>query len=81
MYLRVSNSGLPIPASALPTLFDPLTRASPSQEHGGASGMGLGLYICRCIAENHDGSISVDSNIDGTVFTVALPRRAVAESR
>jgi signal transduction histidine kinase len=72
--LDVSNEGNPIPERALPTLFDPLTRAGPSDRRGMAAGMGLGLYICRCIARAHKGTIGVTSSESGTRFTVCLPR-------
>lgn len=74
--LVVSNDGPPaIPADALPTLFDPLTRASSlSRRDGAAPGMGLGLYICRCIARAHSGTIEVESTEDGTMFRVQIPR-------
>lgn len=69
----VSNSGSKIPADALPTLFDPLTRARPLQtQHDGS--MGLGLYICRCIAQAHGGGITVESTDHKTIFTVHMPR-------
>jgi len=71
--LVVSNEGNPIPAHALPTLFDPLTRAGPADQRGTAAGMGLGLYICRCIASAHQGTIGVTSSESGTRFTVCLP--------
>jgi signal transduction histidine kinase len=73
--LTVSNTGTPIPARALPTLFDPLTRANLSTEpRRASSGVGLGLYICRCIASVHRGTIAVESNDKETVFTVTIPR-------
>ncbi|SDC95599.1 sensor histidine kinase [Paraburkholderia lycopersici] len=76
--LGVSNGGPPIPATALPTLFDPLTRVNPSPKHGRASsGVGLGLYICRCIAHAHQGTIEVESDEGGTVFTAKIPRLPV----
>jgi signal transduction histidine kinase len=76
--LTVSNEGPPIPATALPTLFDPLTRANPSAEHKRASsGIGLGLYICRCIVHAHHGTIGVESNENATVFTATIPRLPV----
>ncbi|MEM5340201.1 HAMP domain-containing sensor histidine kinase [Paraburkholderia azotifigens] len=71
--LVVSNEGNPIPERALPTLFDPLTRAGPADRRGTAAGMGLGLYICRCIASAHQGTIGVASSGNGTSFTVCLP--------
>ncbi|WP_230939014.1 sensor histidine kinase [Burkholderia vietnamiensis] len=39
--LVVSNEGNPIPERALPTLFDPLTRAGPADRRGTATGTGL----------------------------------------
>ncbi|KAA1007794.1 sensor histidine kinase [Paraburkholderia panacisoli] len=75
MTLIVSNAGNPIPAAALPTLFDPLTRASTSHRQSGtSSSMGLGLYICRSIARAHNGTIQAESTEGGTSFTVHIPR-------
>jgi signal transduction histidine kinase len=73
--LVVSNEGNPIPARALPTLFDPLTReTSSTRRNGASSNMGLGLYICRCIAHAHNGTIQVESSESGTRFIVSIPR-------
>lgn len=73
--LVVSNAGNPIPASALPTLFDPFTRSNLSAaQRGTGAGMGLGLYICRCIARAHEGTIRVESSERGTSFTLQIPR-------
>ncbi|WP_429556982.1 sensor histidine kinase [Paraburkholderia youngii] len=69
----VANEGNPIPERALPTLFDRLTRANPPNRGGPAAGIGLGLYICRCIAAAHHGTISVKSSEQGTSFTVQMP--------
>lgn len=71
--VAVSNEGNPIPQSALPTLFDPLTRSGTPNRSGTAAGMGLGLYICRCIAMAHRGTIGVESSDRGTRFTVCMP--------
>ncbi len=73
MTIAVSNEGNPIPPSAFPTLFDPLTRAQQPNQSRGAAGIGLGLYICRCIVEAHRGTIDVQSSEHGTTFTVRLP--------
>ncbi|MFT4172805.1 MAG: sensor histidine kinase [Rhodocyclaceae bacterium] len=73
--VAVTNWGSPIPAAALPTLFDPLTRADASPGNQGASaGVGLGLYICRCIVEAHRGTIGVASDENETTFTARIPR-------
>ncbi|KIG09953.1 sensor histidine kinase [Caballeronia concitans] len=78
--LAVCNAGSPIPPNALPTLFDPLTRAGPSPgQRRAASGMGLGLYICRCIARAHGGTIDAESDERGTIFTVQVPRSPSAQ--
>ncbi|MCO5397631.1 sensor histidine kinase [Ralstonia soli] len=78
MTIVVSNEGNPIPKSAFPTLFDPLTRATLPDRSGAAAGMGLGLYICRSIAQAHHGTITVQSSERGTTFTVQIPRSVSA---
>ena len=77
MTIAVSNQGNPIPPSAFPTLFDPLTRAQRPDQSGGAAGIGLGLYICRCIVEAHRGTIDVQSSEHGTTFIVRIPYSGV----
>jgi signal transduction histidine kinase len=67
--LQVHNGGRPIPETALPTLFEPYTRASKRE-----GGVGLGLYIVDQITRNHEGTVAVESTVDaGTTFTVRLP--------
>ncbi|MDO9018679.1 MAG: PAS domain-containing sensor histidine kinase [Deltaproteobacteria bacterium] len=69
--LTVQNHGPPIRQSLLPTLFEPY--------HGDerSKGLGLGLYIVCEIVRAHGGVITVRSEAgEGTLFTVALPRRA-----
>ncbi|MEZ0267829.1 MAG: ATP-binding protein [Phycisphaerae bacterium] len=77
--LSVHNGGRPIPASALPTLFDPLVRGTvaDSPAHRRPGSIGLGLYIVREVATAHGGTIDVTSTADaGTTFTLCLPRAA-----
>ncbi|WP_186136796.1 sensor histidine kinase [Burkholderia gladioli] len=76
--LIVFNEGDPIPEDRLPTLFEPLTRSETPDRRGSAAGMGLGLYICRCISSAHGGTIEVASSDDGPTFTVLLPRSSPA---
>jgi len=70
--LVVANDGPPIPAPALPSLFDRFTRgeASRSREHGTS---GLGLAIVRAVVDAHGGSVRVTSEPGRTAFTVTLP--------
>jgi signal transduction histidine kinase len=75
--IEVRNQGKPIPADALPTIFDPLVRVSNAQEHKQRypGSIGLGLYIAREVVAAHGGTINVNSSPEtGTVFTVRLPR-------
>ncbi|QIE29665.1 sensor histidine kinase [Caballeronia sp. SBC2] len=73
--VAVANEGKPIPKHLTGRIFDPLTRTySPPERRGTAAGVGLGLYICRCIAHAHGGAIAVESADTATVFTVTLPR-------
>ncbi|HET7785540.1 MAG TPA: ATP-binding protein [Myxococcales bacterium] len=68
--LETWNGGQPIPAEVVPHLFEPGRRDARS------SGLGLGLFIVQQIVLAHGGHMEVRSDAEGTVFTVALPRRA-----
>ncbi|GJH13075.1 sensor histidine kinase [Caballeronia novacaledonica] len=73
--IAVSNAGDPIPDHAKRALFDPLMRTyTPPERRGSAAGLGLGLYVCDCIAKLHHGKIEVESSAHVTTFTVELPR-------
>lgn len=66
MTLVVSNEGNPIPENALPTLFDPLRRASLPNSNGPVAGIGLGLYTCR-------GNAVADQGTSGVSRSAKLP--------
>lgn len=71
--LSVRDSGIGISPEHLPHLFDRFYKidTARSRQRGG---VGLGLSICRWIAEAHGGSISVESAPDqGSTFSVSLP--------
>jgi len=71
--IRVSDTGLGIPSRDLPRIFERFYRVdrARSRETGGT---GLGLSIVKHVAENHGGSVSVDSELGrGTTFEVRLP--------
>jgi signal transduction histidine kinase len=71
--LSVHNAGTPIPAAAIPVLFQPFRRGV--LEDKSPRGLGLGLYIADQIVRAHAGTISVESSeTEGTTFTVRLPR-------
>jgi hypothetical protein len=72
--VQVKNRGPTIPAEALPTLFDPLSRGPMPDPADGTNHMGLGLFIAREIVKAHRGDIQVRSGAGETVFTVRLPR-------
>jgi two-component system cell cycle sensor histidine kinase PleC len=68
----VVDTGVGIPASALPRLFEKFSQV----DRGGRNrpGTGLGLVISKGLIEAHGGSISVSSTEgDGTTFTFTLP--------
>lgn len=75
--LVVHNHGTPIPAEALPTLFDPFRRGAQAKGRGS----GLGLFIVYELSTAMGGRVDVESGWNGTTFTVRLPRepRPVSE--
>lgn len=70
--LTITTHSNPVPADQLERIFDRLHRLddSRSSETGGA---GLGLAICKRIAELHGGTIQAARTKDGTEFTIRLP--------
>jgi two-component system, OmpR family, manganese sensing sensor histidine kinase len=72
--VRVCDTGMGIPAEALPHLFDRFYRVDPARTatvSDVSSGSGLGLAIVRSIVTSHQGELSIDSQIDvGTTVTV-----------
>jgi signal transduction histidine kinase len=71
--IAVEDSGIGIPAADLPRIFERFSRAS-NVDHKRFHGMGLGLFICRGIVEEHGGRIWVESEVgNGSTFHVGLP--------
>jgi signal transduction histidine kinase len=69
--LTVTDRGPGIPADERHRIFE---RFYQAQGGLSGSGMGLGLYVCRQIVEQHGGSIAVETPPDGgTRFVVVLP--------
>jgi signal transduction histidine kinase len=73
--LRVSDTGIGIAVGDLPHIFDRFWRADSARTRTGERpGAGLGLAICKWIAEAHGGKIEASSRPGrGTTFTVTLP--------
>jgi len=72
--LVVADDGIGIPAEDLPTLARPFARGSRRART--FSGMGIGLYLARLVAEGHGGTIALASPGEdkGTTVTMTLPR-------
>ena len=66
-----TNYGYVIPADELPLLFNKFYRVEQSRSTT-TGGTGLGLAIAKEIVDMHGGTISVSSDLNGTVFTVKL---------
>jgi len=71
----VRNSGEPVPAEAVPTLFEPFKRLGADRVRtAGRGGVGLGLAIVRSIVLAHQGTISAQPrSAGGLEIKVALP--------
>ncbi len=76
--LSVADSGIGIPASFLPLVFDRFSQrdSSTTRAHGG---LGLGLAICKQLVELHGGTIRATSAGEGhgSTFVVELPVSAM----
>ena len=71
--ITVEDSPPGVPADALPRLFEPLFRVDEARDRA-SGGSGLGLAVCRAIADAHGGSISSKrSKLGGLLVEVKLP--------
>lgn len=72
--ISIQDSGIGIPTEDIPHLFQKFYRVdnSDTREIGGT---GLGLYLCRRLAEVMGGQIKVESEYKkGSTFSLVLPR-------
>ncbi len=69
--ISVTNYGYVIPADELPLIFNKFYRVEQSRSTQ-TGGTGLGLAIAKNIVDMHGGTITVASDLNGTVFTVKL---------
>ena len=75
--VEVQDRGIGLPPAAADRIFEPFSRASNAEDRQ-ITGMGLGLYICRNIVEQHRGRIWARSEGEGhgTTISVWLPDAA-----
>ncbi|MBI4966426.1 MAG: PAS domain S-box protein [Desulfomonile tiedjei] len=64
--MKIGNQGREIPPDELQKIFSPFYTTKNY-------GTGIGLTLAKKIVEEHDGSISVKSDEEGTMFTLWLP--------
>jgi signal transduction histidine kinase len=70
--IRVSDTGIGIPAEALPRVFDRFFRVDPSRSKA-SGGTGLGLAIVQSIMTLHGGSAEIASQLgQGTCVTLRM---------
>ena len=71
--LRVADNGEGIPPEAVPHVFERFYRADTSRART-SGGAGLGLSICKAIAERGGGAIQLESSLGaGTAVAITLP--------
>ena len=79
--VSVADTGVGIPAEALPRLFERFYRvdSARAREDGGT---GIGLAIARSVVEAHGGTINAESELGhGSTFTFDLPVADAAKNR
>jgi signal transduction histidine kinase len=70
--LEVRDHGPGVPDDQLPQLAQPFFRPDTARTRA-AGGVGLGLYLCRLVAQAHGGTFAVRNARPGLAVTVMLP--------
>lgn len=73
VWVRIEDTGIGISSEQLPFIFDRLWRADQARNRR-QGGAGLGLAIAQTLAQNHQGKITVTSQLGkGSCFSVCFP--------
>ncbi len=79
VHMAVEDTGRGIPAEAIPHLFDKFYQVTQGDTRL-SGGAGLGLYICKQLAEAQGGTIDVVSDVGkGSTFTLRFPVAGTVE--
>ena len=71
--ITIRDHGQGIEAQHLPHLTEPFYRTDQAR-HRQTGGYGLGLYLCKVIAEAHGGELFIDSQVGiGTTVKIVIP--------
>ncbi|MDH4423817.1 MULTISPECIES: HAMP domain-containing sensor histidine kinase [Bacillus] len=76
--VQIINYGDSIPEEDLPYLFDMFYTGDKARTEQ-QDGTGLGLFIAKNIVEQHNGTITAESNVIRTIFEVRLPKEDSSE--
>ncbi len=72
--IAVQDKGPGILAAELDHIWDQFHRVAGITAHNGPKSLGLGLYICRAVVEQHGGQVGVESAVGiGSTFWFTLP--------
>jgi signal transduction histidine kinase len=72
LVLEVRDHGPGVPEDQLAQLAQPFFRPDAARSRG-TGGVGLGLYLCRLVAQAHGGSLALRNAQPGLIVTVHLP--------
>ena len=72
--VSVHDDGPGLSSEEQPCVWERFYRVPGISEQGGFGGLGLGLYICRTIIEQHGGEVGIKSSPgNGATFWFTLP--------
>ena len=75
--IEVNDNGEGISEEHISQITEPFYRADSSRQRN-TGGFGLGLYLCRLIAQAHGGEMVITSQLEqGTQISISLPRTQV----